>query len=312
MSNKKILKNSLPTERQIVKLNAIKELIPADKSRVPAFPGWALIMLLGCIRHKQIAVSFLDTVQIMQLFTTNVYTASTFVGHDTDPIEKQQQEAQKLLDRYLDAYKHDRIPVEHYKTFAKSIKSSIAFLKAMDEEKGRRFTVDRELPCYPPKDVRLFTDLVYLQQEGYIELPQVEHFMIRDEYVDSLEVKMLTDAGSMEAVFVAPTPDAEHLGLQLYIDEKELVYQNETVSNLRVTTKACKLLEHMMLNKVPFPLEDACKLVDIEKNVNDKTGRTRMENVVNTVNTHLRDVKFTHELGFASNAIVWKKALPKA
>ncbi len=136
--------------------------------------------------------------------------------------------------------------------------------------------------------------------------------MIKDEYVDALEVNMLTDAGSMEAVFIAPTPDAEHLGLQLYIDEKELVYQNETVSNLRVTTKACKLLEHMMLNKVPFPLEDACKLVDIEKNISDKTGRTRMENVVNTVNTHLRDIKFTHELGFASNAIVWKKASHKA
>jgi len=177
VSNKKTSNDFLPTERQIVKLKAITDLIPADKTKVPAFPGWALIILLACTKHKKVAVSFLDTVQIMRLFTTNVFDASTFVGHESDPIEQQQQEAQTLLDRYLDAYKHDQLPVEHYKSFAKSIKGTLAFLKAMDEDKGRHFTVNKELPCYPAKDVRLFVDLVYLEQQGYIELPQLEHFI---------------------------------------------------------------------------------------------------------------------------------------
>lgn len=307
MTNKDTSKDFLLlTKNQAAKTATIRSFIDDEYSDVVAWPGWALIMILGCIKHEKIAVSFLDTNMGIQQFTVNVYEAGMFIKHAGQTPQRKQKDLQKSLTRYLEAYRYDKVPIEHYKTFEKSMAKTIEFLEAMEEEKGRRFTIDRTLSCYPLRDVRLFTDLVYLQQKGLIDLPELDNLMIKDDYVDKLEVNLLVSTANMSTALTVSRPDAEYLGLQFYYNDKKLIYKGNIISGIRVESKACKLLEEMM-KETSLSLYEARNVTNVESNIRDKTGRNRIENIITTANKHLKKLKFTHKLGFADSEIIWEK-----
>ena len=125
----------------------------------------------------------------------------------TESLETKRQLAQAILDQYLLRYEYDQLPLlGDFKTFEKSMESTIAFLIQMENKKGKRFMIYQHSEDYPAKDVRLFTDLVYLEQKGYIELPDLLNITAIDQEVDELEVKLLIPAADIASSLVPAEP----------------------------------------------------------------------------------------------------------
>lgn len=225
----------------------------------------------------------------------------------TESLETKRQLAQAILDQYLLLYEHDQLPLlGDFKTFEKSMESTIAFLIQMENKKGKRFMIYQHSEDYPAKDVRLFTDLVYLEQKGYIELPDLLNITAIDQEVDELEVKLLIPAADIASSLVPAEPEAEYKGLKFFLDQGQLMYETKSVT-VRPTTKSMQLLTHMMKQKGAWPLKDVIHALEIKTNVKDKEGRNAVDNILFTVNKHLDAVRFPYNLGITNSRVVWKE-----
>ncbi|WP_428050566.1 hypothetical protein [Candidatus Avelusimicrobium caledoniensis] len=274
-------------------------------------PSWALVALLGCIRHGKVCIYTIDHKNgLNQPPEQGTLIAETdfFLQPEAraGSEEAKKQLAQETLEAYLYNYEQDQLPLlGDFKTFEKSMACTIDFLTKLETKKGRRFMIYQHSEDYPAKDVRLFTDLVYLEHKGYIELPDLLNITAIDQEVDELEVKLLIPAADIASSLVPAEPEAEYKGLKLFSDQGQLVYETKSVT-VRPTTKSMQLLTRMMKQKGAWPLKDVIHALEIKTNVKDKEGRNAVDNILFTVNKHLDAVRFPYNLGITNSKVVWK------
>lgn len=273
-------------------------------------PSWYLIVLLGCIERGSVCLHSFDHKNGLN----NPPEASTSIvkledllstGHPI-PLEVQKQEAQKLLDAYLNHYEKDElVPLDDYKTFRKSLECTISFLEQMEESKGRQFLIHKQSPNYPDSDVRLYTDLIYLQQKGFLQFPELENITAIDQEVDKLFVKLLVAAEDIASALIPVEPDAVYRDLQFFGDEGQLVYHTHS-DKIDATKISMRLLLRMMQEKGPWPLKELIREFKVKTTIKAPKGENSVQGYISTIEKHLERVHFPYRLGIKNQKIVWK------
>lgn len=275
-----------------------------------SLPSWYLFTLLGCIEHDLICLHSIDhknglknpaTSEVKFIELKDLLSVSSKI-----PLSEQKKEAQKILDSYLNHYEKDElIQLDDYKTFAKSLANTISFLEQMENSKGRQFLIHQQSPNYPAPDVRLYTDLIYLQQKGFVEFPEMENITAIDEEIDKLFVKLLVPAADITSALIPVEPDATYHELQFFGDEGKLVYHT-AASKIDATKKSMQLLLRMMQEKNPWPLKEAVRILKVKTTKKNIDGANDVQGYINTIDKHLTKINFPHELHIKNGKIVWK------
>ena len=209
------------------------------------------------------------------------------------------------LKLYLQAYEDNRLPVEHYKTFEKSLQTTIDFLKNAEQNKGYQFGLDGL--NRPLADSRFYSDLVYLQQKGMIELTSPEFLCVDSSgYIKDVKVLLKMPAEDIAQALLPPVPDCQYMNLQYFENQRKFVYQGRECLVRDTGKKWVKLLVLMMKHKTRSPWTKMVKDVGIKKQASDN-GKAALESVIReSVNEHLRKLGFPKELGFSDKHVMWK------
>ncbi|WP_458401450.1 hypothetical protein [Candidatus Avelusimicrobium sp.] len=209
------------------------------------------------------------------------------------------------LKLYLQAYTENRLPVQHYKTFEKSIRATIDFLKAAEQSKGHQFGLDGL--NRPLADLRFYSDLVYLQQKGMIELESPDVLCVDSSgYIKDIKVILKIPAEDIAQALLPPVPDCQYRNLQYFENQRKFVYRGMEYIVQDTGKKWVKLLVLMMKHKTRYPWTQVVKDVGIQKQASDN-GKGALENVIHkSVNEHLHKWGFSQELGLSRKHVVWK------
>ena len=276
-------------------------------------PDWVALVLYELVNTSTIPV--VQTNSLPELEVSLGFVCSSLQDGLEDGSKKDQYtihvrggQERTLLDEYLKAYTNNCLPVQNYKTFTKSLAATIQFLKDAEENKGNIFSLDG-LPK-PSDDVRFYSDLVYLQQKGIIELENPDILHIDSVgYVAGIKVTLKVPTEDLEAKLLPPEPDCQYLGLQCFVNQKKFVCNGTEYAVRNMEFKWARLLRYMMEHKTRFPWTKAVGMLKIKKKSNDANGKKALENIIYySVNRNLNKWDFSQELGLTAKNIVWRDA----
>ena len=312
MSNKKTSKNSLKTVKPSNKKSLfVPKNPPLPTLETAKLPDWVALVLYELVNTPTIPVVQINS--LPKLEASLGFACSSLQDELEDYSKKDQYtihirggQERALLDEYVRTYIDDRLPTQHYKTFEKSLAATIQFLKDAEQNKGYQFGLDGL--DKPPADVRFYSDLVYLQQKGMIELENPPILRIDSGgYVAEVKVKLKVPAEDIATQLLPPEPDCQYLGLHCFVNQKKFVYNGKEYTVRSMESKWVKLLRHMMGHKTRFPWTKAVAILEIKKKFDDANGKKALENIIyNSVNGHLNKWNFPQELGFTAKHIVWQ------
>lgn len=314
MSKKKTLKPSLTTVKPSNNKGLFIPLVPQFLTFETAkLPDWIALVLFDLVQYPRRVPSLClpvlpEDLNNMPVF--HVYYATDVLEEDAPEnvcfIYVDEGEEQNLLDLYLQAYREDSLPVQHYKTFEKSLRATLDFLQQAENDKGSKFGLDG-LPPHP-KDVRFYSDLVYLHQRGMLELKTPDLFMISSPCcVPEVEVQLKMSVSEMEEALLPHEPDCQYRKLQFFAASGKFVYGAKEYKVHNMNSKWVQLLLHMMQHKVRFPWSQAVKMLKIQKKAKDSDGKKALESILReSANTHLRQLGFPQQLGLTEKNVVWK------
>lgn len=285
---------------------------PLPTLETAKLPDWVALVLYELVNTPTIPVVQINS--LPELETSLGFVCSSLQDGLEDDSKKDQYtihvrggQERALLDGYLQTYADDRLPVQYYKTFERSMTATIRILTAAEKTKGRKFGLDGV--TQPAADVRFYTDLVYLWNKKLLELELPKHLLVTDGgRVPDITVELNVSAKSLASRVLPPPPDALYDDLKLFLDEKLLEYHGNKEFRMQTERPMCKILEYMMKHPAPLSLKKARTKFGIVTTKNDLEARGKIDNFLYRINVRLRRLKFPQELGITAREICWKRA----
>ena len=314
MSNKKTLKPSLKPAKPSNK----KGLFVPKHPSIPTFeteklPDWVALVLYDLVIDPQ-QVPIVHVTPLPEMLASLGFVCNNLQNELEDDdledlysiyVSKGQERAS--LEKYLQTYTANLLPVQHYKTFEKSLAATIKTLTVAEQIKGRKFGLDGI--TLPATDVRFYSDLVYLCHNNLIELILPTYLLVdKTGKIADVVVRLKVSAKSLASRVLPPPPDALYNDLQLFLDEKLLEYHGNKSPRMQTERPMCKILEYMMNHPTPLSLKKVRTKFGIVTTKSDPEARTKIDNFIFRVNLRLRKVKFPQELGMTAKKICWKSA----
>lgn len=212
---------------------------------------------------------------------------------------------QKLLEDYLQMYEAGKLPVKQYKTFEKSMRATRDVLCTGEKLKGKAMGLDY-IPA-PDSDVRFYSSLVYLWRRNLLNIVLPDILQVgADGTVADVVIELKVSARAMASRVLPPPPDASYDGLELFLDEKKLVYQSNVSHRLQSERPMCKILTYMMQHPAPVSLKQVRTKFAIATTKNDPAARGKIDNFIYRANLRLHKVKFPQKLCITEKKIHWK------
>lgn len=306
------MNNSLTTAKPPAKKGLFIPLTPPPVTFAKeAVPDWMALVLYELVSSRSYPVVHIDSFPRIKRSLGLSYDdldiatggPSLTDGYVIYPNEFGNE--QKLLDNYLQTYADDNLPAQQYKTFEKSMRATIHVLCVGEKSKGKKMNLDY-IPA-PPADVRFYSSLVYLHSKNLLDIILPDCLQVETNgRVSSVVITLKVSARSMASRVLPPPPDALYDGLELFLDEKKLVYQNNVSPGLQSERPMCKILAYMMQHPSPVALKKLRTQFSIATTKNDPEARGKIDNFIYRVNLRLYKVKFPQKLCITAKKICWK------
>ena len=313
MSNKKTLRNFSQPAKPSNKKGQLVRMSPAPLPfKTAQLPDWVALVLFDLVSSpKTSPVVYIKSFPKLSCSLGLSYDelesalADSSLADQYIVYSNELGKEQKLLEDYLQKYEAGKLPVQQYKTFEKSMRATIDVLCTGEKIKGKAMGLDY-IPA-PASDVRFYSSLVYLWRQKLLNIVLPSILQVGEVgTVADVEIKLKVSAQSMASRVLPPPPDASYDGLELFLDEKKLIYQGNTSHRLQSERPMCKILKYMMQHPAPVSLKQMRTKFAITTTKNDPAARGKIDNFIYRANLRLHKVKFPQRLCITEKKICWK------